>query len=77
MNSGEDQMGVFAQLYGIPTMSLRNTMWKKARRNETGCTFCCCRTLPDLQLRTALSGQCACAKQTKRLLQASGQSSAG
>lgn len=27
MNSAEDQLGVFAQYYGLPQLSLRNVIW--------------------------------------------------
>lgn len=36
MNSGEDQLGVFAQLYSIPWLSFRGVVWKRQQRSAPG-----------------------------------------
>lgn len=44
MNSGEDQLGVFAQLYSLPWLSWRGAVWKRQQRGAAGYT------LPEMML---------------------------
>lgn len=36
MNSGEDQLGVFAQLYSLPWLSFRGVVWGRQQRGAKG-----------------------------------------
>ncbi len=36
MNSGEDQLGVFAQLYSLPWLSFRGVVWERQQRGAKG-----------------------------------------
>jgi hypothetical protein len=44
MNSGEDQLGLFAQMYGLPWLSFRGAVWKRQQRNVPGYS------IPELML---------------------------
>ena len=44
MNSGEDQLGVFAQLYSLPWLSFRGVVWRRQQRNAPGYS------IPELML---------------------------
>lgn len=39
MHSAEDQLGVFAQLYSLPWLSLRNMLWAQQQGNAKGYTI--------------------------------------
>lgn len=36
MNSGEDQLGVLAQLYSVPWLSFRSVLWERYQRGVKG-----------------------------------------
>lgn len=36
MHSAEDQLGVFAQLYSLPWLSLRSVLWEQQQRGAKG-----------------------------------------
>ena len=36
MNSAEDQLGLFAQLYSLPWLSFRGVLWERQQRGAKG-----------------------------------------